>query len=124
MPEQLVFRFPMPLNLGNSRMHYMVKHKEKVKYWAMCDLLAKGEILPPPPKKPWDKATISSTMVLGAAMDDGNAMNRHKWVEDWLVTRGYVVDDSKKHLKWAGFPEQRVSRKNEPSITIILTEGK
>lgn len=123
MPDQLVFRFPMPLNLGNSRMHFRVKHKEKVAYWTMLDLLAKGEILPPPPKVPWKKATLSSKMVLGAAMDEDNAMSRHKWILDWLVTRGYVADDKRKVIKWSGFPEQRVSRKEDPSITITLTEG-
>lgn len=119
---ELVFRFPMPLNLANSRMHFRVKHREKVAYWDMLDMLVLGGILPKKPKKPWPKAKIRSDMVLGAAMDDGNAMNRHKWIEDWLVKRKYIVDDRKTCLTWEGFPTQRISRKNEPCITITLTE--
>ncbi len=119
----LTFRFPLPLNLANSRMHFRVKHREKVAYWEMLDLLVLGGILPKKPKNaPWQKASIRSEMVLGAAMDDGNAMNRHKWIEDWLVKRKYLLDDRKKVLTWEAFPIQRISRKNEPSITITLTE--
>ena len=54
-------------------------------------------------------------------MDDGNALARHKWVEDWLVTRGYIVSDRKSCLTWLGFPEQHVTRKEPPSITVTLT---
>jgi hypothetical protein len=54
-------------------------------------------------------------------MDDGNAMNRHKWIEDWLTTRGYIVDDRKKNLEWEGFPEQIVKRDGNYSITLTLT---
>lgn len=103
-------------------MHFRVKHREKVAYWDMLDMLVLGGVLPKKPKKPWPKAKIRSDMVLGAAMDDGNAMNRHKWIEDWLVKRKYIVDDRKTCLTWEGFPTQRISRKNEPGITITLTE--
>jgi hypothetical protein len=123
-PDTLVFRFPMPSNLANrasGKSHWRHLHSEKKAYWRTCDTLQAGGILPPPPPLPWAKATIASRMVLGNLMDDSNAMNRHKWVEDWLVTRGYLVDDSRKHLTWAGIPEQRVSRKNEPELEITLT---
>jgi len=120
--DQLTFRLPMPLNLANSRMHHMVKHKHKVAYWEMLDLLVMGQILPKKPKKPWEKATVRSAMVLGAAMDVDNAMARHKWCMDWLVKRKYIVDDKAKCLTWEGFPTQTVSRKNEPSITLTLTK--
>jgi len=61
-------------------------------------------------------------MHLGAAMDDSNAMRRHKWVEDWLTTRGYIADDRKKVLTWEGFPEQRLSRYGERKIELVLTD--
>lgn len=123
MTDMLTFRFPMPPNLANSRMHYMAKHKSKTSHWAMCDLLAKGGLLPKKPKSaPWDKAVVASQMVVGALHDHDNAVARHKFVLDWLVKRGYLVDDSPKHLRWEGFPTQRVSRKNEPSITLTLTK--
>ena len=122
MPDEvLTFTFPMPVNLANSRMHWRVKENHRQAFYAMCDLLLKGKIFPKPPKTPWEKSTIASRMVLGGAMDDSNAMARHKWIEDWLRDRRYIVDDNKKHLKWAGFPEQRVSRKNSPEVEITLT---
>ena len=60
-------------------------------------------------------------MHLGAAMDDGNAMNRHKWLEDWLVTRGYLVDDRKSCLTWETFPTQIVKRDGKYRIELTLT---
>lgn len=116
----LIFTVPMPLNLANSRMHHMVRHKAKVAYWERLDLMVAGEILPARPKVPWPKVCVTSRMTLGAAMDDDNAMARHKWVLDWLVKRKYVVDDKRKCLTWGGIPEQHVSRKNEPSITLTV----
>lgn len=74
--------------------------------------------LPAPPR--WAHATIRSTMHLGARMDTGNAMNRHKWVEDWLVTRGYLADDSEGVLRWTGFPEQIVKRDGNYRLEITL----
>lgn len=120
----LVFRLPLPLNLANSRMHWAAKHKAQ-KLWAeRADLLVLGQINPKPPKAPWPKATIRAEMVVGNAMDEGNSLNRLKWVEDWLVRRKYILDDRAKCLKWEGLPVQRVSRKNAPSVTITLTEAR
>jgi hypothetical protein len=116
-----VFVVPMPPNLANGRMHHMVKHREKLAYWRALDCLLVSRRVPRPPKRPWPRATVSSAMVLGNAMDDGNAMNRHKWLEDWLVSRGYLADDSRKHLTWAGLPAQRVSRTEPPTITLTIT---
>lgn len=118
----LVFRFPMPANLANSRMHWAVKNKSRTAYWRHLDLLKHGKILPPPPKVPFEKVVIKSEMVLGSAMDHDNAVARHKYVIDWLKKRKYIVDDGPKRLRWAGFPSQRVSRKNEPEILITLTD--
>jgi hypothetical protein len=122
-PDVLVFRFPMPENIANTPMHHMVRQKLKTAYWAHCDALQAGAVLPPPPKTPWPQAVIASRMVVGNPMDDGNAMNRHKWVEDWLRTRGYIADDRKKCLRWDGLPVQHISRKNTPEIEITLTKA-
>lgn len=111
---------PMPLNLANSRMHWRKRHREKVAYWDTLDMMRVLKHLPPPPKRPLSKARITSHMVLGAPMDQDNAMSRHKWVCDWLQERGYIADDRAKCLTWTGFPEQRVSRKEPASITITL----
>lgn len=120
-PQTFRFRMPLPPNLANARMHHMVKHRAKVEYWRHLDLLLAGGILPPPPAAPLKKATITATMTLHNPMDDGNAANRaEKWPCDWLKTRGYIVDDSRKHLRWTGFPEQRITRKNAPCLEIVL----
>jgi len=97
-------------------------YKEKVAYWRELDTSQLLGNIPKPPRKPFEKARIKSVMRLGAAMDDGNAMNRHKWIEDWLTTRGYIVDDRKKNLEWEGLPEQIIKRDGNYSITITLTQ--
>jgi hypothetical protein len=100
-------------------MHWRVKQREKRDYWGTLDLLLHARQLPQPPQEAPERATISATMYLGNYMDDGNAMNRMKWIEDWLKAWGYIRDDSKKHLEWAGFPVQHIDRKN-PRIEIEL----
>ena len=121
MPDTLTFTMPLPDNLANSRLHWAVKHKRKTAFWLMCDMLRKGKVFPKPPKEPWNKAEIAVHMTLGNTMDTDNAVARCKQAIDWLVTRGYVVDDKPKHLIWAGMPTQRVSRKNAPQLDITLT---
>ena len=113
---------PMPENLANARLHWRSKHAKKKAYWQRLDLLQDLKEIPKPPAVPFQCASIRSVMYLGAAMDDGNAMNRHKWVEDWLTTRGYIADDRKKNLKWLAFPEQIVKRNGEYRIEIELNE--
>ena len=121
-PDVLVFTFPMPDKClyANGRGHWATKSKAKKALWAMCDILVHGKILPKRPKKPWNKAIVTSRMTVGAMHDEDNAINRHKPILDWLVKRGYLVDDSRKHLTWGGFPVQRVSRKNTPEIELTL----
>jgi hypothetical protein len=116
----IVITVPMPLNLANSRMHWRKRHREKLIYWDTLDRMLVFAQLPSPPRPPFTKARITSSMVLGAAMDQDNAMSRHKWVCDWLSERGYIADDRAKCLTWTGFPEQRVTRKEPASITITL----
>jgi len=111
---------PMPENLANARLHWAVKDKARKAYWRHCDLLVQGQILPPPPAVPLPKATLSVRMTLGNAMDDDNALARCKWAIDFLVKRKYIVDDSRKHLRLAGLPEQIVSRKNAPCLELTL----
>ena len=113
---------PMPPNISNgSHGHWQARHQGKKRYWAVLDSLQARGAVPPPPPRPMKKATLHSRMYLGNAMDDSNAMRRHKWVEDWLVTRGYLVDDRKKCLTWAGFPEQIVKRDGNYRLELTLT---
>lgn len=69
----------------------------------------------------WPRVEIRSVMTLGTRMDTSNAMNRHKWPEDWLVTRGFLAGDREKNLVWAAFPEQVISRTLPPEIKLTLT---
>lgn len=120
---QIRITVPMPLNIANgSHGHWGARHGAKVAYWTALDARQNAGLIPPPPRRPFAKASLHSTMHLGAVMDDGNAMRRHKWVEDWLTTRGYIADDRKKVLKWVAFPVQVVTRNGERKIELVLTE--
>ena len=126
---------PMPSNIANgAHGHYYGRHRAKLAYWESLDVIShwcgrpgKWKVIdvefdiPAPPPTPFAKASIRSRMYLGNAMDDSNAMRRHKWIEDWLKTRGYIVDDRKKCLTWEGFPEQVISRKQTYRCEITLT---
>lgn len=120
--DPITLDLPMPPNNANgAHGHWASRHAGKKRYWAVLDMRQGNGLLPPPPRKPFAKSRIRSTMYLGAAMDDSNAMRRHKWVEDWLKTRGYIADDRKKCLTWEGFPEQIVRRDGNYRIVITLT---
>lgn len=120
----LCFEFPLPprvLNPGNKS-HWRVTHGQKQQFYSTCDLMLKLGMLPKPPVRPFQQAALTSVMRLGAAMDDDNALARHKFVLDWLKTRKYVADDRKKNLRWTALPEQVVGRKQKYRIELTLTE--
>lgn len=120
----LTITVPMPENVANrdsGRGHWRIRHNEKRQYWQLLDLLLQAPQLPPPPATPIAKATVRSAMVLRGAMDEDNSVTRHKPLLDWLVENGYLAGDRKKHLRWEGFPAQRVTRKEPPTITLTLT---
>jgi hypothetical protein len=110
----------MPANLANSRMHWRKKHQLRTEYFAACELRRMTRQLPPPPTTPWPRASVTVAMVLGAAMDDDNAVARCKWPLDWLVRAGYVADDRRSALRWGAFPTQTITRLTPPSLTITL----
>ena len=119
----LTLHLPMPPNLTNprNRSHWGAVHGAKQKYYSACDLMQKAGLLPAPPEVPFARVTLSSVMHLGHAMDDDNAMARHKWALDWLKTRGYIAEDTKKHIEWAGIPGQVVKRKQDYTLAITIT---
>lgn len=102
-------------------MHWTVKHRAKTEYARHVYALQMAGKLPLTPFQPWNKALVTATLVVGNAMDDDNAVARCKWPLDLLVQLGYLADDRRKVLQWAAFPEQVVSRKQEPSLTLILS---
>lgn len=116
----LTLMVAMPPNLANARMHWRVKHNAKVAYWETLDALALATKAVRPAVPPLGRARIASVMYLGAKMDADNAMARHKWVLDWLQSRGYIAND--KHLEWVALPEQVVKRNQFYRIELTLTE--
>ena len=52
-------------------------------------------------------------MYVWAYLDEDNSMARLKWTLDWLRGAGYVEDDKKRNLTFAGIPEQVIDRKNQ-----------
>ena len=121
--SEIQLTVPMPPNVTNRRSggsHWRTIYREKQQFSKTLDALQAAGILPPPPPLPFRKAMVISVMYLGAAMDDDNAMARHKPVMDWLKTRGYIVDDRKKCLSWYGLPEQVIKRDGNYRIVLTL----
>jgi len=103
--------FPLPVNLANSRLHHFVKHSKRKAYWRLLDGLLTLGRLPEPPHRPWVRVEATVTYYVWNRMDQGNAMNRLKWIEDWLTSRGYLVDDREENLAYTGLPRQLINRK-------------
>jgi len=87
----------------------------------ILDWILRKDCRVPKPESPFPVARISSVMYVARAMDKGNAMNRHKWIEDYLTERGFITNDDDKHLDWDGFPKQVVKQGQEYKIVITLT---
>lgn len=120
--RQLTLTMPMPVNRGNARMHWRPTLRAKKHYFADCDQRQLIGMIPPPPPTPFGRCVLNATMVLGQAMDDDNAMARLKYALDWIRTRGYVRDDSRRVIQWAGFPRQIVDRTRIACVELRLTE--
>ncbi len=123
MSPRTAFRLtvPMPVNISNSDRGWRVRIGQKKAYFRALDTLQLLGRIPAPPRRALDGVTLDSIMHLARQMDVDNAMRRHKWVLDWLKTRGYIVDDSPAHLTWVSFPEQRVKRDGNYCIELTLT---
>lgn len=102
-------------------MHWVVKHRAKQEYARAVYALQMAGQLPLIPFQPLTLASVRATLVVGNMMDHDNAVARCKWPLDLLVQLGYLQDDRPKVLKWEAFPEQVVSRKEEPSLTLVIT---
>jgi hypothetical protein len=122
---ELVITVPAPPIASNRRhgssRHWRALEREKRAYWEQLRLLQLCRQLPPPPATPIAKATLRSMMYLGAAMDEDNAVIRHKWPLDWLVRAGYLACDRRKCLRWEGFPEQIIKRDDRYRLVLTFT---
>lgn len=119
-PTEMTFTLPLPPNIANARMHWRVKNIERKAYMQACDALQAAGRVPAPPRQPFVRSWIEASITNAALSDDDNAMARLKWPVDWLKTRGYIVDDSRKHLTWRGLPDQHITRKDAPHVVITL----
>jgi hypothetical protein len=123
MSKSLTFTFPLPPNMTNGgRLHWRTKHRKQKLWQAACDTLQLTKVLPPPPKRPWAQAAVTATLTMWNPMDHDGAVSRCKWAIDWLVTRGYLVDDSASCLTWTGMPQQVIDRKHPASLTLVLED--
>lgn len=123
---RITITVPMPPNLTNRRSggnNWRSVASEKKRYMKMLDERQGYGLIPAPPAQALTRTVLRSTMYLGHAMDEDNAVARHKWAIDWLRTRGYVRKDSPDSLTWAAFPEQVVRRGQEYRIEITLREA-
>jgi hypothetical protein len=121
-PIELTLPLPPALtnsNRGRSR-HWRALHKERDAYWERLDWLVTLRQIPSAPATPLERAEAEGVLYLWNPMDDGNAMARLKWLEDWLVRRGYLQNDSRKHLRWRGLPDQVIDRKNPGRLVLVL----
>jgi hypothetical protein len=116
-----VIDVPMPDNVANSRTHWRTRSKLKKAYRAQLDERQNAGLIAPPPRTPLARVTVRSVMRLGNPMDDDNAIARHKPILDWLKTRGYIVDDRRKCLRWEALPEQIVRRDGDYRIELTIT---
>lgn len=105
---------------GSSR-HWRAIEREKKAYWEQLDLLQLVRRIPPSPKAPIARATLRSTMYLGAAMDDDNAVIRHKWPIDWLVRAGFLATDRRSCLRWEALPDQVIKRDGDYRLALTIT---
>lgn len=121
---RIILTAPMPDNINSNkgRTHWRARDRLRKEYFMRLDDL-QGCGLIRPPDRILRRVTIRSVMYLGNYMDDDNAVARHKPLLDWLKTRGYIVDDNRKYLRWEGFPEQIVRRNGEYRIELTITEA-
>jgi hypothetical protein len=119
----LTFRFPMPPNKANGRGAWRVDYSLRELFFEQCDYLAEHRFLPPSPPVPFERATISAELFLKREMDDDNAMARLKHISDWLVKRGYIVDDKRKCLTWDGIPIQSKTGGTVQRVGVVLTRS-
>lgn len=116
----MILVLPLPPNLANSRMNWARKHRERSAYFVRCDVLRLTKQIPRVPAVPMPCARISVVLTMPNAMDTDNSVSRCKYPIDWLVANKYLQGDTRRELVWAGMPEQVVSRRAVPSLTITL----
>ena len=103
------FILPLPPNLANGRMHWAAKNRKRRVYMLTC----RAWKIPRRPVEPLTRARIRATLFVFNRMDRDNLTARLKWPVDFLVQRGYILDDSEDVLEWAGLPSQQIDRRHQ-----------
>lgn len=116
----LVFDFPLPPNRANRYAHWAARHAQRKSLWRSLDAMAMVKRLPPPPRYPWAKAHAVLEVKTWRPSDPDNATARAKDCIDWLVSRGYLVDDGPTHLTLG--VRATTAPRTETGITVTLTE--
>lgn len=109
---------PLPLNIGNARLHWRAKHREKQRYYDHLTMLMNARILPRPPQL-WPKfARVEMVLYVWARLDRDNLYARVKWPCDWLAAHGYIAGDREDQIDLQ--VTQKVDRKHQRiSVTIV-----
>jgi hypothetical protein len=110
---------PLPANRANARGSRWKEHRGKKAYWALLNALALDRRFPLPDGPPPEKVSVTVHLYVWSILDEGNAVARLKFVEDWLVASGYAVDDSPKHWEYTGLPEQSVDRGWQRLVVVL-----
>ena len=124
MSEALVLTLPLPPSPNvakrNSR-HWWAAYRAREKYFEACDAAQGAGLVPPPPRVAIRRAEATAVLTVWNPNDDDNAFFRaYKFPLDWLRTRGYLANDSRKHIR-CSVPEQVVDRKGQSSVRLTIT---
>jgi hypothetical protein len=120
-PTELVITLPLPPSMANARVHWRVKNRQRVAYFEHCDVLHRiDKGIGFPPSLPERSARLGFTLYCANRHDDDNALSRCKFATDWLVKRGYLVDDAPKFCRMS-IPEQVITRdKAKQRLEIVI----
>ena len=113
------FTVPLPPHVGNARGHWRTQKNARDLYWTGLDKRVQAKLIPSPPAVPLNRIKAHATFYLGNLMDDDNCMARCKHFVDWLRSRGYIANDSRRNIVWAGLPEQIIDRKSQRLVLTV-----
>jgi hypothetical protein len=105
-PDPIKVFLPMPSERANARKHYMAAAKEKRDYFDACNLFLMETHQTVPHQLVFVRYNVH--LETGRAMDFDNLVARTKWPIDFLVERGFLVNDDPKHFWPYQLPTQEI----------------
>lgn len=119
---RLTLLMDAPPNLANTSWgHWGSKHRAKKQYWKAQDERQLVGLIPPPPARRLQRVNIHAHFYLWNTMDGDNLHHRLKWAFDWLVTRGYLENDSPDVLRMIAV-EQQIDRAKDGRLVLEIAE--